>query len=300
MLGNYEQASSGKTIKQTLFGDESILMDILRNRKSLFGIIVFAVFIAIAIAGHFVSLYYYNPASTKAISWLPPSSHHYLGTDFQGHDVLSQFLYGTGVSMYVGFTVAVIAVAIGTAVGLAAGYYGGWTDNLLMRAVDILLILPTFPLLVILSAYLPPTTNTTIFILAILGWPFMSRVIRSQILTIKERPFIKAARLAGMTGPQIMRKEMFMHVLPLVVINTVYSMVGAIVAQAGLAFFGLGNINSINWGTMLYYAQNSDAILYSAWWWILPPGIAIAIIGIGANFFGNGVTEVFGRKAGEV
>lgn len=298
MLGNYESEASTTSIRDTLFGEESLVREIWRNSKAKFGIIVFAIFGVLGIVGHFV--HPYNPYSTQFHIWLAPSYSHILGTDYIGHDVFSQFLYGTGTSLYVGISVGLISVFIGTMVGLAAGYYGGILDNGLMRFVDILLIIPTFPLLVILSAYLPPTTNTTILILSFLSWPFMSRVIRSKILSLKERPFIKAAILSGMKGSQIMRKEMLMHVLPLVVINTVYLTVGAIVAQAGLAFFGLGDLSSINWGTMLYYAQSSDAILYFAWWWILPPGIGIAIVGIGANFFGNGITEVFGRKAGEV
>ena len=223
-----------------------------------------------------------------------------LGTDYGGHDVFSQFMYGTGVSLWVGAMVALISVFVGTFVGLISGYYSGIVDNLLMRIVDILLILPTFPLLVILSTYFRPTITSTILILGILGWPFMSRVIRSQTLTIRERPFIKAAILAGMPGYRIVFSQIFKFVLPLIIINAVYAFVGAIVAQAGLAFFGLGDLASVNWGTMLYYAQNQNAVIYSAWWWIIPPGISIAILGIAANIFGSGINEVFGKRSGSI
>ncbi|MCL4451598.1 MAG: ABC transporter permease [Candidatus Thermoplasmatota archaeon] len=278
-----------------LFSESGILHEIWSNGKARFGMIVFIIFAIIGIFGHFI--YPYSPKATFVI-WQPPTFAHVFGTDYEGHDVLSQFLYGTGVSLYVGASVALISVAIGTMVGMLSGYYGGIVDNIFMRFVDILLIMPTFPLLVILAAYLPPTNNTTILILSLLSWPFMSRVIRSQVLTLKERPFIKAAVISGMKGFTIIRKEILDHLMPLIIINAVYLLVGAIVAQAGLAFFGLGDLTSINWGTMLYYAQSEDAIVYAAWWWILPPGIAIAIIGIGANIFGNGITEIFGKRSG--
>lgn len=277
---------------------EGMIWQIIGNRKARAGIIIFLVFAFIGIIGPFISPY--SPYTTKFPDWLPPSSAHLLGTDYIGHDLLSWYLYGTGVSLYVGASVAILSTLIGMAVGLISGYYAGITDNILMRIVDIFLILPTFPLLVILSAYLPPRTTTTILILAILSWPFMSRVIRSQILTLKEQPFIDAARLAGLSGFRIMFGELFKHVLPLIIINAVYLMVGAIVAQAGLAFFGLGNLNSINWGTSLYWAQTEDAIVYRAWWWIVPPGLSIALVGIAANLFGSGVNEAIGKASGEV
>jgi peptide/nickel transport system permease protein len=301
MFGNIENEITeikGTPDKRTSIDKDSIIYQIWANRKTRYGLIIFSVFVFIGIVGHFVTPY--PPADDNFRTWLSPSLKHLFGTDYDGHDVFSQYIYGTGISLYVGATVALMAVSIGTIVGLISGYYGGIVDNLLMRFVDILLILPTFPLLVILSTYLKPTITSTILILGILSWPFMSRVIRSQILTIKERPFILAARLSGMRGYQIMFKEIFKFALPLIIINTVYIFVGAIVAQAGLAFFGLGDLSSINWGTMLYYAQSQDAVIYFAWWWIIPPGLSIAILGIGANIFGNGITEVFGKRAGEV
>ncbi len=290
--------SESQNPKKGFFESENMIASLFRNKKSRAGLIVFIIFGLIGILGTVLAPY--SALYTGAANFQPPSSAHLLGTDYIGHDVLSWYLIGTGLSLLVGVTVALISVAIGSLVGLVSGYYSGIVDNALMRVVDILLILPGFPLLVILSAYLPPTTTTTVLILSILSWPFMSRVIRSQVLTLKERPFIKAAVLSGMPGHKIIFKEIFKHVFPLIAINTVYLMVSAIVAQAGLAFFGLGNLNSVNWGTSLYWAQTEDAVIYNAWWWIIPPGLSIAILGIAANLFGSGLTEVSGEKAGEV
>lgn len=299
MLENFDiQIPQPRSIGDTIIGKESLLRNLYENKKARLGIYVFLVFIAMAIYGRFFTPY--NPFSDHFASYLQPSISHLLGTDYGGHDVFSQFMYGTGVSLWVGAMVALITVFIGTLVGLISGYYSGIIDNLLMRVVDILLILPTFPLLVILSTYFKPTVTSTIFILGILGWPFMSRVIRSQTLTIRERPFIKAAILSGMPGYRIVFSQILKFVLPLIIINAIYAFVGAIVAQAGLAFFGLGDLASVNWGTMLYYAQNQNAVIYNAWWWIIPPGVAIAVLGIAANFLGSGINEVFGKRSGSI
>lgn len=299
MIENFDaQAVPPRSIGDALVGKESLLRGLLENRKARIGIYVFIVFIAISIYGRFFTPY--SPFADNFQSYLAPSMAHYFGTDYNGQDVFSQFMYGTGVSLWVGAMVALMAVVIGALVGLISGYYSGIIDNVLMRVVDILLILPTFPLLVILSTYFKPTITSTIFILGILSWPFMSRVIRSQTLTIRERPFIKAAILSGMPGYRIVFSQIFKFVLPLIIINAIYTFVGAIVAQAGLAFFGLGDLASVNWGTMLYYAQNQNAVIYSAWWWIIPPGVAIAILGITANILGTGINEVFGKRSGSI
>ncbi len=299
MIENFDaQAVPPRSIADALVGKESLLRGLLENRKARIGIYVFIVFIAISIYGRFFTPY--SPFADNFQSYLAPSMAHYFGTDYNGQDVFSQFMYGTGVSLWVGAMVALMAVVIGALVGLISGYYSGIIDNVLMRVVDILLILPTFPLLVILSTYFKPTITSTIFILGILSWPFMSRVIRSQTLTIRERPFIKAAILSGMPGYRIVFSQIFKFVLPLIIINAIYTFVGAIVAQAGLAFFGLGDLASVNWGTMLYYAQNQNAVIYSAWWWIIPPGVAIAILGITANILGTGINEVFGKRSGSI
>ena len=299
MIENFDiQTPEPRSIGDAIIGKESLLKSLYENRKARLGIYIFLVFIGMAIYGRFFTPY--SPFDSQFGSYLKPSLTHLLGTDYGGHDVFSQFMYGTGVSLWVGAMVALITVFVGTFVGLISGYYSGIVDNLLMRIVDILLILPTFPLLVILSTYFRPTITSTILILGILGWPFMSRVIRSQTLTIRERPFIKAAILAGMPGYRIVFSQIFKFVLPLIIINAVYAFVGAIVAQAGLAFFGLGDLASVNWGTMLYYAQNQNAVIYSAWWWIIPPGISIAVLGIAANIFGSGINEVFGKRSGSI
>ena len=288
---------SGQEIPKSSIKRRSALLEFLQNvwsnRKGKIGGLIFIAMILIAVLGRIFAPY--SPYDTSFGIYLPPSTAHLLGTNYVGEDVLSEFLYGTGVSLMVGFIVAIAAMAIATLVGITAGYMGNVTDDVLMRLVDILLVIPGFPLLVILSAYLPPTIWSTILILSVLSWPFNSRIIRSQTLSLKRRSFVLASKLSGLSSIRIIVRDLIPNVLPIIFINSIFIVVGAIVAQAGLAFFGLGNINSINWGTMLYWFETEDAIIFKAWWWLLPPGFGIMALGIGANLLSNAVSETSSR-----
>lgn len=192
MIGNYNPENTNISATDLPPVKENLIIQVWKNRKARLGILIIGFFAIFGLIGQIHTPY---PAAYDNFpTWLPPSFKHWFGTDYDGHDVFSQFMYGTGVSLYVGAAVALIAVSLGTLVGLVSGYYGGIVDNAFMRFVDILLILPTFPLLVILSTYFKPTVTSTIIVIGILSWPFMARVIRSQILTVKQRPFVQADR----------------------------------------------------------------------------------------------------------
>ena len=195
------------------------------NWKSRIGIIILGTLVIIGIAAPFIAPY--SPYDISFRAWQPPSSAHLLGTDFEGADVLSQFLIGTGTSLYVGISVAIFAAAIGTLVGVITGYFGRVVDEVLMRFVDILLVIPGFPLLVLLSAYFPPTLNTTIIILAILSWPVLSRIIRAQVLTVKQRPYVLASKLSGYGSFRIIYRDILPNLMPLIFINIIFLVVGA-------------------------------------------------------------------------
>ncbi len=266
------------------------------NWKSRIGIIILGALVIIGIAAPLIAPY--SPYDISFRAWQPPSAAHLLGTDYEGADVLSQFLIGTGTSLYVGISVAIFAAAIGTLVGVVTGYFGRVADEVLMSFVDILLVIPGFPLLVLLSAYFPPTLNTTIIILAILSWPVLSRIIRAQVLTVKQRPYVLASKLSGYGSFRIIYRDILPNLMPLIFINIIFLVVGAVVAQAGLAFFGLGDLRSVNWGTMLYWFDAEDGIVFNAWWWLLPPGIGIVLLGLGGNLLSNGLHEVTQKKGG--
>ena len=270
------------------------VIGVWRNGKGRVGMIIYAVMIGIAVFGRILAPY--SPTDVNFPAFQAPTLAHLLGTNYVGEDVFSEFLYGTGVSLTVGFVVAFATMVIGTLAGISAGFLGKITDDVIMRTVDVLLVIPGFPLLVILSAYLPPTIWSTILILSILSWPFHARVIRSQTLTLKRRAFVLASRLSGLGSFRIIVRDLIPNMLPIIFINSIFVVVGAIVAQAGLAFFGLGNINSVNWGTMLYWFDTENGILFKAWWWLLPPGLGIMALGIGANLLSNAVSETNGTK----
>lgn len=268
------------------------LSGLYHNRKSFAGSVILLGLVAIGILGRIYTPH--SPFLPAYADYLPPSGAHLLGTNYEGQDVFSQFLYGTGTSLMVGFAVGALSSIIGLAVGVVAGYYGKITDSLLMRFVDVLLVIPAFPLLIVLSSYFPPTLESTIVILAILGWPIMSRVIRSQTLALRQKQFVMSSRLSGMSNARIIGRDILPFLIPIIIVNSIFIVIGAVVAQAGLAFFGLGDISSVNWGTMLYWFQAENGILSNAWWWLLPPGIGIMLLGIGGNLFNNGLSEVMG------
>jgi len=269
---------------------KDFMKKLLHHRKAMTGLSILFLLVLIAIIGYFAAPY--NPFNTNAPPFQPPTRQHLLGTDYLGEDVLSWFLLGTGTSLFVGFSIAIISAFIGVLVGVTAGYFGGQVDNVLMRIVDVLLVIPGFPLLVILSAFLPPTLETTILVLSILSWPFLSRVIRSQTLSLKQRQYVLASKLSGLSGFQIIFRDIIPNLIPIIFINVIFLAVGGVVAQAGLAFFGLGDLRSVNWGTMLYWFEAEDGIVYNAWWWLIPPGLGIVALGIGANFLGNAIYEL--------
>ncbi|PYT54570.1 MAG: hypothetical protein DMG46_21790 [Acidobacteria bacterium] len=194
----------------------------------------------------------------------PSGNHYVLGTDFRGADILTQLFYGTQVAFIVGGLAAVFAVGLGTLVGLIAGFFGKLVDTLLMRTTDIFLVLPFLPIVLILASILRPSIWVIILVLGIIGWPGIARVIRAQVLTIKERPFVDAARVS-------------------------------IITEAALSFLGLGDASVISWGGMLSQVLTFGGAL-TAWWWLFPPGLAITLLSLGFYLLGRGFDEIINPR----
>jgi peptide/nickel transport system permease protein len=237
----------------------------------------------------------YRPDQIVARPYSPPNSQNWLGTDNLGQDVLTQIIYGSRVSLLVGLVVALAATLIGTAVGLVSGYYRGNVDESLMRLTDIMLILPQLPLMIILAAYLGPSLTTIIVVLTITAWPLVARVIRSQTLSLRERPFTDASRVIGASSGRIMFTVIVPNLVTLIAANVVLMITTAVVGEAGLDFIGLGNPSVVSWGTMLYWAQ-AYALFNGAWWWVLAPGISIALVGLGAVLVSLSIENVFSSR----
>jgi len=216
------------------------------------------------------------------------SASHPLGTDDIGEDIFSQLLWASRGSIFVGFFAGGISIFMGIVMGLFSGYFGGRTDEVLMRSTDVVLVLPLLPLLIVVASLFPASIFLVIVVIGLLSWPVTARVVRSQTLTLKRRPFVDALRLSGMSDLEIMFKVLLPNQLPLILSYGVFSAVTAVVIEAGLDFIGLGSINNLSWGIMLYFALSRDALLRGMWWWFIPPGLMIALFGTGLILLGYG------------
>jgi len=221
----------------------------------------------------------------------PPDAEHLLGRDDAGKDVLSQLIYGARVSLMVGFAASFMSMLIGTTVGLVAGYYGGRIGNALMRLVDFLLVIPDLPLMLVFISIWGRGLWKIILVIGLLGWTGGARVVRSQVLSIKERHFILRARAIGAGSLRIITRHIFPQVLPLILAQAVLSISGAIIAESSLSFLGLGDPTLVSWGMMLNFAFER-AISRMAWWFLLPPGFAIVWVSVGLIMMGNTLEEI--------
>lgn len=208
------------------------------------------------------------------IRFSPPSARHWFGTDHLGRDLFSRNIHGSRIALLVGFLGAALVMFIGTNVGLLAGYYGGRTDSILMRTVDVMYGIPFEPFALILVLLFRPSLLIVILAVSLLTWRTTARLIRAQVLTLRERPFVKAARVAGASDLRIMYLHILPNVMPLVFLELAITVGVSIIAEATLSFLGLGPPQSVSWGGILHDARLSGA-WRTAWWWNLPPGLFI-------------------------
>jgi peptide/nickel transport system permease protein len=249
---------------------------LLHTKRGLFGVSVLALFLFLTLFGALLAPYDPLASSTEVLQ--PPSSSHLLGTTEAGSDVLSQVMVGARVSIVVGFAAAVISAVLGAAVGLIGGYFGGWTDRIFDSFENWFLVIPTLPLMVVIARLLDPSLTVLILVIGLTSWAGTGRIVRSQVLTLKERAFVERARALGASDLYIIRTHILPNTLPLIFANTVLIVAVAILAEAGLAFLGLGDPNSISWGTMLEAGFESSAPSAGAWWYVVPPGLCITVL----------------------
>lgn len=232
----------------------------------------------------------YDPAHLDA--WnvlLPPSSQHWFGTDELGRDVLTRVIYGARVSLKVGFVAVGIAVLIGAAVGLLAGFYGGWIDAILMRLVDIMLCFPTFFLILAVIAMLEPSIWYIMIIIGLTGWMGVARLVRAEVLTLREREFVQAARALGASDLRIIVRHILPNALSPVLVTATLGVAGAILTESALSFLGIGvQPPTPSWGNIL--TAGKDYIEF-AWWLSLFPGLAILVTVLAYNLLGEGLRD---------
>jgi peptide/nickel transport system permease protein len=220
----------------------------------------------------------------------PSGNTYVLGTDARGRDIFSQLIWGSRVALLVGFASAFFTISIGVIVGLVAGYLGGRVESILMRFTDVILVIPGLPLVIILAAVLGAGIGNIILVIAFVGWPGVARVIRAEVLSLKERPFIDSARVTGASNVRIMFRHVAPNVAPLAFLYMTFAVSGAILTEAALSFIGLGDVNTISWGIMLQDVSQSKAL--QAWWWLLPPGLAITMISLAFFLVGRAFDEI--------
>jgi peptide/nickel transport system permease protein len=216
-----------------------------------------------------------------------------LGTTQTGQDVLTQVVVGTRISLFMGFAIGIMTMIISIIIGLSAGYFGGLIDEALSLFTNIFLVLPTLPLAILLAAFAAYRGPLTIVIvLTVTGWSWGARVLRAQTLSMRSREYVEAARASGESALHIIFFEILPNEIAIVAAQLLGTVIYAILAETGLEFLGLGDITNTSWGIMLYWAGNNDALLLGAWWWILPPGLCIAILGAGLAFINFGIDEI--------
>ncbi|UNC93919.1 ABC transporter permease [Candidatus Contubernalis alkaliaceticus] len=261
----------------------------LLGKASLF--LILLIFLA-AIFAPYISIHPHNFTSGPALS--PPRGVHLLGTDDLGVDLWAQICYGARVSLLIGFGAAFLAALGGGLIGIIAGYLGGWMDKVIMRLIDVMIVLPDFPLMIVLAAFLGPSLLNIILVLALFSWVFPARIVRSQVLMLKEHSYIKSAETYGAGAWYLMRKHFFPEVFPLLAVNMIRLTGRAIVSEAGLSFLGLGDPTSKSWGLIINHATSFRGIYYTEFWkwWLLYPWLALTIIVISLAFISRELERI--------
>ena len=267
------------------------MRSILKNKKSLSGVSILLFFIIIALLAPLLA-----PTDPQRMVGRPhqaPSSEYILGTSRQGQDIFSQILHGTYTTLRVGFVTGTIIIFIAIAIGLTAGFVGGVVDEVLSLITNVFLVLPNLPLIIVVASMIDrPGPDTIILVLSLTSWAYGARVLRSQTLALRNSEFVEAARVSGEPTWRIIAFEILPNMTSLVVSSWIGAVLYAILAEAALEFIGLGNPNSITWGTTLYWAQNNQALLTGAWWTFIPPGLAIAAVGISLILINYAIDEI--------
>ena len=272
------------------------VVNILRqNRLGKVGVGTFGFFLLLGVFGPYLAPYdptrIHRAGDGSALRLAEPSLAHPFGTTNLGRDVLSQVIIGARISILVGVLAAFIAVFIGVNIGLISGYFGGWVDDALMRLTDIAYGLPFLPFVLVLVFLLGPGLWSIAIVISVLLWRSTARVIRSQVLSHKERPYVESARSIGASDMRIMYYHILPNVLPLAFLYGSFSVAWAVIAEASISFLGFGDPSMTSWGQILFNAYSAGAIR-SAWWWVIPPGVCIMLLVMSVFFIGRALEEL--------
>ena len=260
-----------------------------RNRAAVFGFGLFAVVAATAIVGP--PLYRTDPWSlvTRPFLWPGERPGHPLGSDAMGRDVLAGLIHGARVSLIIGVTATAAAIGIGVSIGAVAGYFRGWVDDMLMRITEVFQTIPNFIFAIVLVAIFKPSIRTIVLAIGIVSWPPIARVVRAEVLSLREHEFVQSCVALGMSQPRIIRTQILPNCLAPVIVLASILVATAILIEAGLAFLGLGDPNTMSWGRMI---GDGRGALRTAWYLSAIPGVAILLSVLALNLIGEGLNDV--------
>ena len=268
-----------------------VLKPFWQNKLARAGVIIVGIIVLMAIFAPLITPY--SPNNSSFAPMLTPSAHHWLGTTQAGQDVYSELIWGARQSLYVGFAAGIASTIVGLVIGLIAGYASGIFDDILSYVINVFLVIPGLPLMIILAAYAPVHGSLLIiFVITVTGWAWGARVLRSQVTTLRSRDYVAAARFAGDGMWRIIFREIMPNMISLVAAGFLAAAVSAILGAAGLEFLGLGDPSINSWGTMLYWAENSGALLEGQWAWLFAPGFMIAVLGTALVLINFAVDEM--------
>lgn len=285
-----EGGLEGTGIESTTTDWRERLAFLKREPMGLAGVLILGFIILVAIFAPWIAPY--DPSATDYYAqFQSPSLDHPMGTDNAGRDIFSQLVFGARAAVQVGLTSSLVVAFVGMNIGLLAGYYGGYIDDALMRLVDFAYGIPFTPFVIVLVTLWGASMWTVVIGIALLLWRQTARVVRSQVLSLKEKPFIKSARAAGASDRRIIYRHVAPNIMPLVFLYGSFAIGWAILTEASLSFLGFGDPNAVTWGQMLQAAYLSQALARDAWWWFTAPGIAIMLTVTSAFLIGRGYEE---------
>jgi peptide/nickel transport system permease protein len=271
-----------------------ILLNVWRamtsSRKVAVGSAIVGTFIVVGILGPLFMRY--DPEATSNLFIAHPSAAHWLGTTVVGQDIFSQLINGTRTSVFWGLGTGLLVTLLSMVVGLVGGYFGGWIDDVLTLLTNVSLVLPALPLAIVLAAYLPRGPLTISLVIIFTNWAWQARVLRAQTLSMRSREFVTAARSSGEHTWRIIFFEIFPNEIGIVVAGFVSTTIYVVLTWAALEFLGLGDGTIPSWGSILYWAQQAGALGGELWWWFIPPGACIALLGAGLSLINFGIDEI--------
>jgi peptide/nickel transport system permease protein len=271
------------------------------DRLAVAGLVVLIVFAAIALLAPVLSSRSGLSAATSTgnPTWARPSGDFPLGTDNLGRSVAAQFVWGSRISLFVGLMATLLTIAIGSIVGIVSGFFGRWTDAALTRLTDWFLVVPFLPLAIVLAAVLGRSIWNIIFVIGITSWPSTARLVRAQVLTVKERLYVDRARALGAGRAHVIGRHVLPNVAPLILANTTLAVPISILTETTLSFLGLGDPTQASWGKTLEEAFRSGAINREAWWYYLPAGLGIVAVVLAFTLFGRALEEILDPRLRE-